>query len=51
MAISPKPGKLILLMHDEMFQDGFDGKTQLTKLITALKLRHYAFGIIQSYDD
>jgi hypothetical protein len=37
-------------MHDEMFQDSFDGKTQLTNLITALKLRHYAFGAIQSYD-
>jgi peptidoglycan/xylan/chitin deacetylase (PgdA/CDA1 family) len=46
-----KPGKLILLMHDEMFQDGFDGKAKLTNLITALKLRGYAFGAIQSYDD
>lgn len=45
-----KPRKLILLMHDEMFQDGFDGKTQLTALITALRLRHYAFGAIQTYD-
>ena len=45
-----KPGKLILLMHDEMFQDGFDGKTKLTDLITALKLRHYAFGTIPNYD-
>ncbi|MES0198243.1 polysaccharide deacetylase family protein [Mesorhizobium sp. M0011] len=46
-----KPGKLILLMHDEMFQDGFDGKTKLTNLIAALKLRHYTFGTIQGYDD
>ncbi|MBZ9959948.1 MULTISPECIES: polysaccharide deacetylase family protein [unclassified Mesorhizobium] len=46
-----KRGKMILLMHDEMFQDGFDGKTKLTRLITALKQRGYAFGTIQSYDD
>lgn len=46
-----KPGKLILLMHDEMFQDGFDGKTKLTNLIAALKLRHYTFGAIKGYDD
>ncbi|MER9653674.1 polysaccharide deacetylase family protein [Mesorhizobium sp. M0152] len=46
-----KPGRLILLMHDEMFQDGFDGKTKLTNLITALKLRGYAFGAIRSYDE
>ncbi|MBZ9871729.1 polysaccharide deacetylase family protein [Mesorhizobium sp. BR1-1-9] len=46
-----KRGKMILLMHDEMFQDSFDGKTRLTKLITALKQRGYAFGTIQSYDD
>jgi peptidoglycan/xylan/chitin deacetylase (PgdA/CDA1 family) len=46
-----KPRKLILLMHDEMFQDVFDGKTALTNLITALKLRHYAFGAIADYDD
>lgn len=34
-----------------MFQDGFDGTTKLTSLIAALKLRHYTFGTIQSYDD
>ncbi|WP_292321552.1 hypothetical protein [Mesorhizobium sp.] len=45
-----KPGKLILLMHDEMFQDAFDGKANLTALIAALKLRHYAFGAIATYD-
>ncbi|MDX8495257.1 polysaccharide deacetylase family protein [Mesorhizobium sp. VK22B] len=45
-----KPGKLILLMHDEMFQDAFDGKAKLTALITALKLRRYAFGAIPTYD-
>lgn len=38
-------------MHDEMFQDRFDGKTKLTELIAALKLRHYAFGTIPTYDD
>lgn len=45
-----KPRKLILLMHDEMFQDGFDGKAKLTALIVALRLRHYAFGAIATYD-
>ncbi|WP_149791974.1 polysaccharide deacetylase family protein [Mesorhizobium sp. NFR06] len=45
-----KPGKLILLMHDEMFQDVFDGKAKLTALIAALKLRRYAFGTIPDYD-
>ncbi|TIT01382.1 MAG: polysaccharide deacetylase [Mesorhizobium sp.] len=45
-----KPGKLILLMHDEMFQDVFDGKTNLTALIKALKLRRYTFGAISDYD-
>jgi peptidoglycan/xylan/chitin deacetylase (PgdA/CDA1 family) len=45
-----KPNKLILLMHDEMFQDAFDGKAKLTALIAALPLRHYAFGAIAGYD-
>ncbi|TIQ33397.1 MAG: polysaccharide deacetylase [Mesorhizobium sp.] len=45
-----KPGRLILLMHDEMFQDAFDGKAKLTALIAALRLRHYAFGAIATYD-
>lgn len=45
-----KPGKLILLMHDEMFQNVFDGKANLTALIKALKLRGYTFGAISDYD-
>lgn len=45
-----KPGKLILLMHDQMFQDGFNGKANLTALIAALRQRGYAFGDIRSYD-
>jgi peptidoglycan/xylan/chitin deacetylase (PgdA/CDA1 family) len=45
-----KPGKLILLMHDEMFQDVFVGKANLTALIKALKLRRYTFGAISAYD-
>ena len=45
-----RPNKLILLMHDEMFQDAFDGKANLTALIAALRLRHYAFGAIAGYD-
>ncbi|RWP45615.1 MAG: polysaccharide deacetylase [Mesorhizobium sp.] len=45
-----KPGKLILLMHDGMFQNVFDGKANLTALIKALKLRGYTFGAISDYD-
>ncbi|WP_192247743.1 polysaccharide deacetylase family protein [Mesorhizobium silamurunense] len=45
-----KPGRLILLMHDEMFQDAFDGKAKFTALIAALKLRHHAFGAIATHD-
>lgn len=45
-----KPRKMILLMHDEMFQDRFDGRTKLTSLITALKRRGYVFGHIADYD-
>jgi hypothetical protein len=50
-ACGVKPGKLILLMHDEMFQDVFNGKANLTVLITAPKPRHYASGAIPGYDD
>ncbi|WP_224516568.1 hypothetical protein [Mesorhizobium sp. CA8] len=42
--------RLILLMHDEMFQDAFDGKAKLTASIAALRVRHYAFGAIPGYD-
>ncbi|WP_395450614.1 polysaccharide deacetylase [Aminobacter sp. UC22_36] len=45
-----QPNKLILLMHVEMFQDGYNGEDNLTSLIQALKQRGYAFGEIQSYD-
>lgn len=45
-----KPGKMILLMHDQMFQDGFDGKKKLTDLIDALRQRNYRFGAIADYD-
>lgn len=41
--------KLIVLMHDEMFQDHFDGETKLTALISGLKQRGYAFGEISAY--
>lgn len=46
-----KRGKMILLMHDQMFQDRFDGRAKLTALITALKQRGYVFGRIDRYDD
>lgn len=41
--------KLILLMHDPMFQDKFDGVTNLTTLIRGLRARGYAFGHIADY--
>ncbi|MFS8046262.1 polysaccharide deacetylase family protein [Rhizobium sp. BR 314] len=44
-----QPGKMILLMHDEMFQDQFDGQGKLQSLIQKLKQRGYAFGDIRSY--
>ncbi|TCR91803.1 polysaccharide deacetylase family protein [Rhizobium sp. BK376] len=44
-----RPGKMILLMHDEMFQDQFNGREKLAALIDALKQRGYAFGDIGSY--
>ncbi|MDQ6435190.1 polysaccharide deacetylase family protein [Mesorhizobium sp. LHD-90] len=43
-------GKMILLMHDQMFQDRFDGKANLTALIRALKSSGYAFGDIRTYE-
>lgn len=45
-----RPGKMILLMHDEMFQDKFDGIRNLKALIDALRQRGYAFGDISTYD-
>jgi peptidoglycan/xylan/chitin deacetylase (PgdA/CDA1 family) len=40
---------LILLMHDEMFQDRFDGVANLTALIDGLRARGYAFGRIADF--
>jgi len=45
-----KPGKMVLLMHDQMFQEKFDGAANLTALIRALKSRGYVFGAIGDYD-
>lgn len=45
-----KKNKLILLMHDQMFQDTFDGRQKLTELIAGLRQRGYAFGAIGDYD-
>lgn len=45
-----RPNKLILLMHDEMFQDTFNGADNLKALITGLKVRGYTFGRIKDYD-
>lgn len=46
-----RPNRMILLMHDQMFQDRFDGEKNLTALITGLRQRGYAFGSIASYED
>lgn len=46
-----KPNKLILLMHDEMFQDTYNGTTNLQALVATLKNRGYAFGKIDNFDD
>jgi peptidoglycan/xylan/chitin deacetylase (PgdA/CDA1 family) len=45
-----KRNEMILLMHDEMFQDRFDGKGKLKSLIQQLKQRGYTFGDIKQYD-
>ncbi|WP_237143640.1 hypothetical protein [Phyllobacterium zundukense] len=45
-----QPNKLILLMHDEMFQDSYNGATNLQSLIAALKKRRYMFGSIDKFD-
>jgi peptidoglycan/xylan/chitin deacetylase (PgdA/CDA1 family) len=45
-----KPGSMVLLMHDQMFQDRFDGKKKLQTLIRQLRQRGYTFGAIQDYD-
>ncbi len=42
-------GKMILLMHDEMFQDRFNGRENLQALIGKLRGRGYAFGDIRDY--
>ncbi|MBN9233840.1 MULTISPECIES: polysaccharide deacetylase family protein [Phyllobacteriaceae] len=42
--------KLVLLMHDEMFQDVFQGRDKLTALVTGLRAKGYAFGHIADYD-
>jgi len=44
-----QPGKMLLLMHDEMFQDQFNGHENLQSLIRKLRDRGYAFGDIRSY--
>jgi len=43
--------KMILLMHDQMFQDRFNGEDNLTALVTGLRQRGYAFGAIPAYEN
>lgn len=45
-----KPGKMILLMHDEMFQDRFNGEENLRALIKTLKQRGYKFSALRDYE-
>ncbi len=45
-----RPNRLILLMHDEMFRDAFNGTANLTALIQGLRQRGYSFGRIPDYD-
>ena len=40
---------LILLMHDEMFRNEFDGKENFGALITALKKEGYKIGKLTDY--
>jgi peptidoglycan/xylan/chitin deacetylase (PgdA/CDA1 family) len=46
-----RKGKMILLMHDQMFQDKFNGTDNLTALIKGLRKRGYAFGDIATFED
>ncbi|WFU07349.1 polysaccharide deacetylase family protein (plasmid) [Rhizobium sp. CB3171] len=45
-----KPGKMILLMHDAMFQDKFNGQENLRALIRKLKQRGYQFSSLRDYE-
>lgn len=42
-------GKMLLLMHDEMFSDHFNGEANLRSLIAALKAKGYQFGHLETY--
>lgn len=41
--------KMLLLMHDEMFSDRYDGYAKFRALIAALKAKGYAFGHLKDY--
>lgn len=41
------PNKLI--MHDEMFQDQFNGKENLSQLVDLLHKKNYKFDFIKNY--
>ena len=43
-------GKMILLMHDQMFQDKFDGENNLRTVIRELKKRGYKFEDLTTYE-
>lgn len=45
-----KPGKMILLIHDEMFQDKFNGEQNLLSFIRKL-IRGYKFENPDAYED
>jgi len=44
-----KPNKLILLMHDFEFQNRFNGKKKLKKLISLLQKNGWSFETLESY--
>lgn len=47
--LSSKDDKVVLLMHDFMFSDKFDGKNNLTTLIELLKNGGWSFENIENY--
>ncbi len=42
-------GKVIVLMHDRIFQDKYNGKKNLSKLIQILKAKNWRFETLDSY--
>ncbi|RLA75265.1 MAG: hypothetical protein DRG11_01815 [Epsilonproteobacteria bacterium] len=47
--LSTTKNKIVVLMHDIMFQDRYKGKQKLTKLIKILKKNNWKFETIETY--